>query len=108
MSDLVDKQSVYDTLTDYYHHTTQTQHDALRDALCRVPSVQRNGRIIIRSNMLGGEDCYCSKCYHWALLPDYKFCPYCGVAFEDVISERETMEEFMYGQDMGNPEDGSL
>ncbi len=27
---------------------------------------------------------------------------------EDVISKCQSMEEFMYGQDMGNPEDGSL
>lgn len=89
-------------------------NDAI-DGICEnEPTIepQRKGHIIIRSNMLDGEDCFCSECDHWALLPDYKFCPYCGVAFEDVISERdserETMEEFMYGWGMGNPEDGSL
>ena len=40
MDDLISRHDVYDTLTDYYHHTTQTQHDALRDALSRVPSAQ--------------------------------------------------------------------
>lgn len=40
MDDLISRQSAYDTLTEYYHHTTPTQHDALRDALSRVPSAQ--------------------------------------------------------------------
>ena len=40
MDDLISKQDAYDTLTEYYHHRTQTQHDALRDALSRVPSIQ--------------------------------------------------------------------
>lgn len=54
-----------------------------------APSARRKGRIIIRSNMLDGEDCYCSECDHWGLMPDYEFCTYCGVAFEDVITEGE-------------------
>ena len=39
---------------------------------------RKKGKIIIRSNMLDGEDCYCSECDHWGLMPDYQFCPYCG------------------------------
>lgn len=41
-------------------------------------SERKKGEIIIRSNMLDGEDCYCSECEHWGLMPDYQFCPYCG------------------------------
>lgn len=36
----------------------------------------------------------------------YKYCPNCGAQMEE--NEHHTMEEFMQGQDMGNPEDGSL
>lgn len=40
MDDLISRQATYDTLTDYYHHTTDIQHKALCDALSRVPSAQ--------------------------------------------------------------------
>ena len=39
MSDLIDKQAAYDILSDYYHHRTEIQHKALREALDRVPTV---------------------------------------------------------------------
>lgn len=41
MDDLINRQATYDTLTDYYHHTTDIQHKALRDALSKVPSAQQ-------------------------------------------------------------------
>lgn len=40
MSDLISRQAAYDTLTEYYHHTTETQHEALKEALSRVPTAQ--------------------------------------------------------------------
>lgn len=46
MSDLISRQSAYDTLTEYYHHRTDAQHDALRDALNRVPSAQQETSIL--------------------------------------------------------------
>lgn len=36
---MIDEQTAYDVLTDYYHHTTDTQHAALREALGRVETV---------------------------------------------------------------------
>ena len=36
------------------------------------------------------------------------FCYHCGATMDGNDQEEHTMEEFMYGQDMGNPEDGSL
>ena len=39
MGRLIDSQTAYDVLTAYYHHTTDVQHAALRDALSRVPTV---------------------------------------------------------------------
>lgn len=41
MDDLISRQAAIDTLTDYYHHRTETQHEALHDALSRVPSAQQ-------------------------------------------------------------------
>lgn len=39
MGKLIDEQTAYDVLTDYYHHSTDTQRQALMDALSRVPTV---------------------------------------------------------------------
>lgn len=36
---LIDTDAAYAVLTDYYHHSTDTQHAALREALGRVESV---------------------------------------------------------------------
>lgn len=36
---LINEQTAYDVLTDYYHHSTDTQHAALREALGRVETV---------------------------------------------------------------------
>ena len=36
---LVDIDEVYRVLTEYYHHSTETQHTALREALSRVPTI---------------------------------------------------------------------
>lgn len=43
---------------------------------------------------------YCENCQEWD-------CDYCR-AETDSTEHEYTMEEFMFGQDMGNPEDGSL
>ena len=40
MSDLISRKAAYEVLTDYYHHKTETQHQALKEALGRVPSVK--------------------------------------------------------------------
>ena len=36
------------------------------------------------------------------------FCPGCGAWMSEELEPEHTMEEFMYGQDLGSPEDGSL
>lgn len=40
MDDLISRQAAYKTLTEYYHHKTEIQHKALREALERVPNSQ--------------------------------------------------------------------
>lgn len=39
MNDSISRQAAYDTLTEYYHQRTETQHEALREALSRVPTI---------------------------------------------------------------------
>ena len=36
---LIDADEAYKVLTDYYHHKTEIQHDALKEAIERVPTV---------------------------------------------------------------------
>lgn len=40
MDDLIYRQKTFEILTEYYHHTTDIQHEALKDALSRVPSAR--------------------------------------------------------------------
>ena len=46
--ELISRQAAYDTLTEYYHHPTEIQHKALREALERVPTAQPE---LIRINL---------------------------------------------------------
>ena len=39
MGRVIDTDSAYAVLTDYYHHSTDTQHEALKEALGRVETV---------------------------------------------------------------------
>lgn len=38
--DLISREKAYEVLTEYYHHKTEMQHKALREALDMVPSAQ--------------------------------------------------------------------
>ena len=39
MDEYIEKSKAYEVLSDYYHHRTQGQHEALREAFNRVPTV---------------------------------------------------------------------
>ena len=39
MRRLIDADEAYKVLTDYYHHKTEIQHKALKEAIERVPTV---------------------------------------------------------------------
>ena len=74
--------------------------------------------VLIRDMEMPSDCCQCKL----ARYDDYEnetFCPFTDVMclsigrqndcpLEEVPEHEYTMEEFMYGQDMGNPEDGSL
>ena len=72
MNNLIDRQDVYEILTKYYHHHTDIQHDALREALSRVPPAkpERIAKVKVRY-CVGYCECgqavntystYCHKC----------------------------------------------
>lgn len=61
-----------------------------------------------------GNNVRCSKCGNTLDLRgvnagrgDANHCPNCGADMRENIDEY-TIEDFMFGQDLGNPEDGSL
>lgn len=92
---LIDTDAAYAVLTDYYHHTTDTQHAALREALGRVESVDavpvRYGRW--KEDPSGYGFWICSACgfVSEASAADmlYKFCPVCGAKMDGEDGDHE-------------------
>lgn len=84
MADLIDRQATYDTLTDYYHHTTDIQHKALRDALSKVPTAQKKGKWeVVRNEYRGDCILRCSVCLcDSGVLYEYPYCPNCGARMD--------------------------
>lgn len=97
MSDLISRQKAYEVLTEYYHHRTIIQHEALREALDKVPSAEperHRGEWIDEKINSYTSRTYCSECGSSAPFvyesDDYygnhahgetaktKFCPNCG------------------------------
>ena len=94
----IDTDAAYAVLTDYYHHSTDTQHAALREALGRVETVDavpvRHGRWIKKrywSEGVGMGERYgyyysCSKCGN-LVCGGYdecgkKYCDECGARMD--------------------------
>lgn len=83
MGDAISRRKAYETLTGYYHHRTEAQHEALREALGRVPSIEPerdNGKWI-----WDDDGYHCSECFFHpggytleCLDGTFKFCPVCG------------------------------
>lgn len=93
MGRLIDEQTAYDVLTDYYHHTTDTQHAALMEALERVESVDaepvvhgRWVRVYSRPGVFKYLGWTCDQCGQRTgneYAPQwYKFCPNCGARMD--------------------------
>jgi rubrerythrin len=80
---LIDADKAYKVLTEYYHHKTDVQHDALKEALGKVPTVDASpvkyGKWLDADD---GIDWTCSRCGHdvWA---DTPFCPNCGAKMSE-------------------------
>lgn len=79
-----------------------------RDLVLNAPTIEpKKGKWILPNDCVARylDEWICSNCSH-LISHRHNFCPNCGA---DMREEQEyTMEEYMYGQDMGNPEDGSL
>ena len=84
MTDLIDREDAYKVLTEYYHQRTDIQHEALREALSRVPPA-RVGRwrvVVIPLTYIGeAKAIHCSECDCLALAPT-PYCPNCGARME--------------------------
>lgn len=90
MSRLIDAEETYRVLTDYYHHRTDGQHEALREALERVPSAQHTGHWEAKDDEVFAPEYYCNQCGNRAEVDLYgewilsDFCPKCGADMREV------------------------
>ena len=76
---LIDADTTYELLTDYYNHKLDVQHIALKDALHKVPTVEaeslRKGHWFY--NPYGHYEC--SICHEELYqCSRTKYCPHCG------------------------------
>lgn len=83
MAEYIKREDAYTTLTDYYHHSTETQHMALKEALDRVPAASVRpvvrGRWIWQDAPCFGNPYGSYKCECGCLMPHKtNFCPNCG------------------------------
>ena len=85
---LLDEDDVYEVLTEYYHHCMEIQHEALREALSRVPTAGKAKRgewhVYIDDEDISNCICICSECGEVYCLEDFRYddanyCPNCGV-----------------------------
>ena len=80
---LIDADEAYKVLTDYYHHRTEIQHEALKEALLKVPTVDP----FIHSSWKREEDEFgyywaCSHCGNFSYNGKSRYCPHCGAQME--------------------------
>lgn len=90
MAKYIELEDAYKTLSDYYHHSTDNQHMALREALDRVPAAD----VVERKTWKWEVDevgCgICSACGNFAFETTThhisgwypRFCPNCGAKME--------------------------
>lgn len=97
MAELIDREATYEVLTSFYHHKTDIQHNALREALNKVPSAEaepvRHGHWMLYENqnqddVNNGNYLYvCSNCKHsdiHARTVDVPYCWHCGALMDEV------------------------
>lgn len=85
MAKYVELEDAYKTLSDYYHHSTDNQHMALREALDRVPAADVVGKTgkWVKISPAGIYECnQCGQNVMTADIEAYKFCPNCGAKME--------------------------
>ena len=87
MRRLIDAEEAYKVLTDYYHHKTEIQHDALKEAIERVPTedpVKHGHWIAHGKSIIGIPVERCSECAEWSCGFNQKYCPKCGAKMDEV------------------------
>ena len=88
---LIDKEQAYKTLSKYYHHTGMIQHQALREALDRVPVV--DAQPVRHGHWVGIDDAphdvwECDMCgYTYESEYRYNYCPHCGADMREGETE---------------------
>ena len=55
MTDLINRETAYKTLSEYYHHRTDAQQQSLREALDRVPADQQAQELLQENERLRRE-----------------------------------------------------
>ena len=99
MVEYIKREDAYRTLSDYYHHSTNIQHMALREALDRVPDAnvveRKTGKWMTTDAF--PHHVYCSVCHktyipndNWQIWQDHcndgglprNYCPNCGAKME--------------------------
>ena len=81
---LIDADEAYKVLTDYYHHGTEIQHKALREALSKVPTVDpvKHGRWeVVDETEPRRYGCSVCKRLSWT---EDNYCSYCGCKMDEV------------------------
>ena len=95
MAEYIEREAAYAELTGYYHHRTEVQHKALREALERIPAADVKpvvrgewiyGKEIAREYLAGEciaidyEDIFCSVCKmrYRPYVGNFNYCPNCG------------------------------
>ena len=95
---LIDADEAYKVLTDYYHHRTEIQHKALKEAIERVPTV--DAVEVVAKNETTTEVVRCKDC-RWFENDGYhtncqiiRFC----VEAEDYCSKGERKDDLISRQ----------
>ena len=89
MTDYISREAAYETLTEYYHHSTEFQHDALKEAIQRIHAADVRpvvrGKWEYEEQEVGGANggagtIWGYRCPRCDTLNVYKsnFCPNCG------------------------------
>ena len=84
---LIDADEAYKVLTKYYHHRTEEQGEALKEALGRVPTIDpvRHGRWKYENRNCGVRTSvfalFCSECDAMSVVAN-NYCPNCGAKMD--------------------------
>ena len=92
---LIDADEAYKVLSDYYHHRTEIQHEALKEAFSKVPTVDaveaKHGHWIEVQRIREKDHtaiCECSLCGDTVWVYDgqraWNYCPRCGAKMDEV------------------------